>query len=80
MKFRDQDINEVKILENADFKLLEADIQLIGESNIIVDLQYSTRVDWVQYSYNGNPMTDAKGAPIFYPTTIYSAILLLRKL
>lgn len=76
MKFRDIDVDEVKILESGYFNELEKEILTLGEKYIVVDLQYSTRVEMLQS--NNYPVTDRDGHPILYPFTVWSVLALLR--
>ena len=77
MKFRDIDVDDIKIIESSDYEELAKHILSLGETFIVVDLQYSTRVEMFQSP--NYPVVDREGHPILYPCTVYSVLALLRK-
>jgi len=79
MKFRDRKIENIQVIEEYHYFDLITEIKILGEQYNIIDLQYSTRVDWIQNLYGGYPATDSNGNPVYYPQTVYSVILLLAK-
>jgi len=78
MKFRDIEVDEVKILEANTTLELEKQIIALGAYYIVVDLQYSTRIEWNQPN-NPYYYQDNQGQPILYPYTVWSVLALLRK-
>jgi len=78
MKFRDIEVDEIKIIEGTNSTELEKTILALEEKYIVVDLQYSTRIEWNSSNDPYRYMTD-EGIPILFPTTIWSVLALLRK-